>query len=207
MNTIDREIVNATEARDAIIRRSEALSERAARLTAMKAERDQAQAEIDALMRADAASLCEWARSGANGKPPAPDIRAREAAVRKLASAQQSAQSVDSVLDELHRESLSLSREMEEAQQQVRTATANYLARLHAEHMAEQRQLEDRLDVSRAICAGIFQTTHRNHAQIAGEAARVAEVARVEWMNSRNDAVDLAIAQQWAKITSTLPGA
>lgn len=202
-----QELQRIIAARDEILRRSAALGERAARLTALKAERDQAQAEINALMRADAASLSAWAHSGASGKPPAPDTRSREAAVRKLAAAEQSAQSVDAALAELERENTEISREVEVAQQQVRTATARYLAQLHREHMAEQRALEDRLDVSRAICAGIYQQVSSNDQRVAGEVANVAEAERAEWLNRRNGHVQAAVAEQWAKFTAILPAA
>jgi len=202
---MNQDLQNAIAARDAILRKAGELAERAASLTAAKAVRDQAQAEVDAIARAETDALNEWAKGGAVGKAPVADARAREAALRKLAAAHESARAVDAALAELERQNAELARELGSVQEAVKTSAATYLAGLHAQAMAEQRALEDKLAVSRVICAGTFQMVSGNDARVATQAAKSLEDARLAWVNRRDAEIEAAVSEQWSKLTAGLP--
>ena len=207
MTITDKNLQNATAEREKIFRRAAELAERAAHLTAAKAQRDQAQAEVDALMREDAAALTEWARAGANGKPPASDTRAREAASRKLANATEAARAVDSAIAELEAENAALARELDPANMRVKMAAAHYLVGVHKEHLAELHALEDQLEAKRAITGAVLQTAFDNFAPIASEATKSADTARLAWISRRDGEVRAVIEAEWSKIAATLPAA
>ncbi len=207
MAITDPDLKAAVDAREKIFRRSAEISKRAARLSAAKEERDQAQAAVDELAHMEAEALSEWARAGAQGSAPHAGPRARATALRRLANAHEQARAVDTVLEELEGENRELSRELEGAQQQVRTAKANFLLTLYRENIGEQRRLEDALEVKRRISGGLFQAALDAHARIASEAASVNDAQNVAWVRGREAEIVEATNAQWREIAETLPPA
>ena len=191
--------------RDTLRKKSLEITERAGRLTALKADRDQAQNELDALMRSDAEQLTAWARAGATGKPPAPDARVREAALRKLANAEQNAHSVDAALSTLQEESRRIAEELQAAGNEVRIIRAQHLAQLLVELTARRREIEDERAIVDAVAGRVQAALLAADGQIATQSLNELEAERVGWINTRGAQIDGAVASRMADLAKDFP--
>lgn len=195
----------AIAARAEILRKADQVAERRPPLLATKAQRDQAQTALDELMRADAEKLTEWARAGANGSPPVSDTKLREAALRKLAHASETARAADQVLAELDAEHLALAQALKGAQLSVQLARARQFAEQLAVQVGKLRELEDQKDILEAIVGGLSRQAHALDHLTASEVSTELDRQRLEWLNTRGAKNQQELARRWAEIVASIP--
>lgn len=192
----------AIAARDEILRKADQVAERRPPLLATKAQRDQAQAALDELMRADAERLTEWARAGANGSPPVSDTRLRETALRKLAHASETARAADQVLAELDAEHVALAQALKGAQLSVQLARARQFAEQLAAQVAKLRELEDQKVILEAIVGGLSRQTRALDPLTSSEVSTELDRQRVEWINTREAKNQQELTRRWSEIAA-----
>ena len=201
----DDDLESALAARDELVKRSTENEARAQKITHLKNERDAARAVLDSLMRSEAESLTNWARSGADGERPHADSQARERALRRLANAEEAARAVDIVLAELQSVQVELAREAGAVQERINTARARHLTQMRTHLEREIRELEDRLEASRRVSHGLYQAAHAADGRVAGLAENAIFAERNSWLGARESAIEAATASRWAQVASALP--
>lgn len=197
-SAIDR-FNTAVQERDGIRNRSAALQARIAALAGLEATFNDAQASMTAVTTREAEALAAWAREGATGQPPQPDLKSREDAAKRLAQAQLSLRAAGAAKSQLEREMLELNQTIQPAQGAVEHARAHVLGdeflRLHAEFLRahdEQSRLEHRF-------AALHRAMYAASPQIAGHYSEEVHKRLVERANQTSTIPHEAAAahQRW----------
>lgn len=192
----------AISARDAIAEESAELARRMGRLSELNSARDAARAELDALANADARALTEWTRNGAEGSPPPPDMKAREAAARKLAQAEHALQSGSVALKQLEADHLALAARYETAQAEIKRLRAQVLAERYLDNIAEQQRCTDALHRLESVSASLYRAMAESDARIAEECVKDKEARVLKWKEARIADVQKAVAEDLSRISA-----
>ena len=206
MQDENAELAAGIAVRDEIANKSRDLEARAAKLAAAKAERDQASAALDEITRRDAEALSEWARAGATGKAPAGDPKAREAAARRFAAADDQARAIDGAIGELAGQQLALAEQMKSAQRRVQVARARVFAAALSDATAKLRDTEDEKATLEAVADTLRRQTFALDVTVGSAAAQKLEAERVAWIQQRASRIDAAVAARVAEIHARIPG-
>lgn len=201
MNTLP-ELKQAMATRDAIAQESAELEERMRRLSESSAARDAARAELDAMASADANALVDWTRAGATGSPPSPDMKAREAAARKLAQAEHALQSANVALKQLEADHLALAARYGAAQEEVKRLRARALAERYLDNMAEQQRCTDELHRLESVGASLYQAMVASDSRTAQECVKENEARVLQWRAKRPTELQRAVAEEVSRISA-----
>ena len=203
-NPHDEALAAAIRERDALMRKSEAIAARAAKLTALKSEHADAQRAVDELATRETEALSEWALNGAEGTPPRADARTREAAERRLTNAANTARAIDGALAELQAEQLAVANEMRGVQQKILSVRARLYAQLWSSETARLREIEDEKAIVEATAARAYREAF-TVPEVASPIASELESLRLAWLAVRTDAIQKGAAARWAQVASALP--
>lgn len=204
-NTLETELREAVEARDAIVRESAALQERSARLAGFETARNDAQAELDAIARAEADALTAWARDGLAGRAPQPDTKAREAAAKKLAAAEYSMRAVGIAHQQLDEEYLGLVAKLELAQASVQQARARALGEHYMSFVAKMRDCYDTLECLQIVAHQLSAAARGCDLKIVGAIDGDLESERVRWISTRGAQISEAAQREVAQVLQAIP--